>query len=269
MEIQDDKEFLVKKERSYLSCLSNGWRLAMDHIGELLRYAWPSMLFTLILPLPGILFLAGQIDAFLSKWAEDGAMPQASRSVLRHEIIYRTKRNAISFLVILIWCILLSLASYACLRFYPNQILLWLLTCVFILILLPIEYSFMSLSYTRRPASQCLKGYSVGCRHFGTLFVFEIVGFIFMSIALLMGSMAVISTSAVWQQSVMARAQGDSVDLPILFPVIAFFAYLLMMFVIQMVFIIYSFCHCLLWGSFEAREEGRDKALLGLGEENS
>ena len=249
----------VRQERSYLSCLSLGWQTAMNNIGLLLRYAWPSMLFTLILPLPGILFFQGQVDALLCRWIELGYVPSATASSLRRDILYRTGRNAWLLVLGIVLCLLLGVVCYTLLRTGHSIWWYWGICAILVLLLLPVEVCAMELSYTHKPLAECLRGFGVGCRHYGTLFVFEIVGIIFVGIGMLLGSMPLLAVSAAGQQSMQAHAMGDAIDLPVLFPVVAFLAYAIYMFVFLLCHFIYSFWHCLLWGSMMAREDGRKK----------
>lgn len=257
MEVQDMSQTTVRQERSYLSCLSLGWQVAMNHIGQLLRYAWPSMLFTLILPLPGIFFFAGQVDALLCRWIDLGYVPSASAGSLRRDILYRTGRNLWLFLFVIIACLIAAVLSYAVLRMGLNIWCYLGVMVAYLLLLLPVEVIGMELSYTRKSLPECLRGYAVGCRYYGTLFVFEMLGLIFVGIGFMLGATPSIAISAVAQQAMQARALGDAIDLPVLFPVVAFMAYAIAVFVFLLCHLIYSFCHCLLWGCIMAREEGR------------
>jgi hypothetical protein len=261
MEAQDLSQTIVRQERSYLSCLALGWQVAMNNIGMLLRYAWPSMLFTLLLPLPGIFFFAGQVDALLCRWIDLGYVPSATVSSLRSDILYRTGRNLWLLLFGILVCLIAAVMSYAVIRMGLS--IWWYIGAMIVLVLLilPAEVIAMELSYTRKPLLQCLRGYAVGCRYFGTLFVFEIVGIIFVGIGFMLGAMPSFAISAVVQQAMQAHSIGDAIDLPIMFPVVAFLAYAISMFVFLLCHFIYSFWHCLLWGSIMAREEGRKQQL--------
>lgn len=259
METQDISQITVRQERSYLSCLSLGWQTAMNNIGLLLRYAWPSMLLTLILPLPSILFFQGQVDALLCRWTELGYVPNATASSLRRDILYRTGRNAWLLVLGIVVCLLFGGAAYAVIRMGLSFWWYWVICAALLLLLLPVEVCAMELSYTRKPLAECLRGFGVGYRHYGTLFVFEIVGIIFVGIGMLLGSMPLLAISAVGQQAMQAHAMGDAIDLPVLFPVVVFMAYAIYTFVFLLCHLIYSFWHCLLWGSILAREDGRKR----------
>ena len=259
METQDLGQTTVRQERSYLSCLSLGWQTTMNNIGLLLRYAWPSMLFTLLFPPLGIFFFAGQVDALLCRWIELGYVPSETAGSLRRDILYRAGRNAWLLLPIILICLIASALAYAVIRQGLGIWRYWGVIFAFILLLLPMELCSMRLSYTRLPLMECLRGYGIGWRFFGTLFVFEVIGLIFAGIALLLGSMPIMTISIVSQQAFQAQAIGDAIDLPVLYPVVVFLAYLIATFVFLLCHFVYSFCHCLLWGNIEAREEGRRK----------
>lgn len=259
-------QITVRQERSYLSCLSLGWQTAMNNIGLLLRYAWPSMLFTLILPLPGILFFQGQVDALLCRWIELGYVPGATAGSLRRDILYRTGRNAWLLLLCIVACLLFGSVSYAVIRMGLSFWWYWGIAFILVLLLLPVEVCAMELSYTRKPLLECLRGFGVGCRHYCTLFVFEIMGLIFVGIGMLLGSMPLLAISAVGHQALQAHAMGDAIDLPILFPVVVFLAYAICTFVFLLCHLIYSFWHSLLWGSIMAREDGRKRQNEAFGD---
>ena len=229
----------------------------MNHIGQLLRYAWPSMLLTLVLPLPGILFFAGQVDAMLCEWIDKGYLPAATAGSMRREILYRTKRNTYSLLLAVAGVLLCGALAFAFVRLGIG--FWWYVgaASLLVLLMLPLEVCFMELSYTRKPLGECLRGYVLGWRNYGTLFVFELVGLIFLCFAQCLGAMPAITISTVIQQAMQARSMGDAIDLPLLFPVVAFGAYAIMVFVVLLAMLIYSFCHCLLWGCIMAREDGK------------
>ena len=85
METTGDNLIQVKKERSYISCLVNGWSYGFKHLGMLLRYMWPSIVMSMVLPFT-IFFFYIQLDALLRKWIELGYLPNATIKSMRPEM---------------------------------------------------------------------------------------------------------------------------------------------------------------------------------------
>lgn len=249
----------VVEERSYVTSLAEGWRVAMNHFGEMARYLWPSALLTLVLPL-GVVFFAGQTDAVLKRWADEGAVPQPNRKVLRKEIMCRTRRNVLSFLIVLLVVALLLGAillpgTLGVNRFYGLGA-----ACVLLVLSLPLEVCLMNISYTSLPLASCLKSYVSGWRHWGLLFAFDLVVLLVAGVALLIGALPLLILTYVSGEAAIARLAGDVVHLPMLYPVLQLLAYVLCMAVALSVGMTCSFCRCLLWGAIKAKDNSEAAA---------
>ena len=103
METTGENLFQVKKERSYISCLVNGCSYGFRHLGMLLRYMWPSLVLSTVLPIPFVFFFAAQVDAILRKWIELGYLPNVTLKVMRRDVEKCANRSALKVLIYIIW----------------------------------------------------------------------------------------------------------------------------------------------------------------------
>ena len=122
METIGDNLIQVKKERSYISCLVNGWSYGFKHLGMLLRYMWPSIVMSMLLPFT-IFFFYIQLDALLHKWIELGYLPNATLKSMRQEMQKCAPRTALTIFFGILFIPVVAAGLYCLLL--PPQYYLW------------------------------------------------------------------------------------------------------------------------------------------------
>lgn len=250
METIGDNLFLVKKERSYISCLVKGCAYGFKHLGLLLRYIWPSLVLSLVLPIPFVFFFAAQMDAILRKWIELGYVPNVTLKVLRRDVEKCANRSAIKVLIYVFLTVFLVTFFY--LPMFLGLSIWWGILSFFVawFLLLPLSFVIMEISYSDNDFSECFKGgLKTGYRNYGKLFAFEFLSGLLEFIIILLGSIPVLILQAVWFQASRSSMMGDVLDLPILFPLYVFLAAVIMIAVMLVMLLVFSFSRCLMWGS--------------------
>ena len=250
METTGDNLIQVKKERSYISCLVNGWSYGFKHLGMLLRYAWPSLVLTVILPIPFVFLFAAQVDAILRKLTELGYLPNATIKTMRRDIERCANRSAIKVLVYMLW-IAVSLISF----FLPLFLGLGIWWCLLIflfcgLLFLPFSVVIMQVSYSDISIKECISsGFKMSYRNYGKLFAFEFLSDILVSIIIIMGGIPLLILQLISFQAYRSIMMGDATDLPLTFFLYALLAAIIYFTVLFVSLFLLSFSRCLMWGS--------------------
>ena len=259
----NDSVKVLNHDRSYVRSLLLGWKTGLDHIGMVSRYLWPSILLTVILPIVGVLFLAGQTDALLRRWVQLGYVPDVKWNALKGDAWRRTLRNILNLIIVCllivlsIVCILLpSLTGISYWYAVVGLLVLWIVAT-------PLEYCMMKVSYADTPLLGCMSGYAVGLRNFGSLFSFNLLNFIVVFLVSVVASLPLLVMLLVNTQAIQARAMGDLANLPTLFYVLFPLAFLLMVYIVALMYSVVSFSRCLMWGSIE--EVPADSEVEGTG----
>ncbi|GEM_PF-2398518 len=242
---------VLNHDRSYVRSLTMGIRVAMDHVGQMCKYSWPSALFTLFLPFPGIIFFFGQIDAILRRWTILGYVPATTAKALKTDILYATKREVFLFLLLLVMTAIGVLAFFLPIAKGLSVLIGALALILVMLVLLPLDYSLLRIAYSDRSLLKCLSDYGKGLRHFGSLFAFDLLGFIMMGCYSMLVCLPLATVLLVKSQASAARAIGDLAELPISFLLISVLAYIVSMSLLLFGIQVFSFSRCLLWGSIE------------------
>lgn len=242
---------VLNNERSYLKSLFLGIRVAMDHLGDLTRYIWPSFLLTIILPFPGILFFWGQRDALLRRWTDLGYVPSIGPKATRAELFPCVVRAFFSFLIILL-CLVACYYAYTLPIVYGKNVWYGVLgLVVLILLIVPFELCIWESSWSKRKILQCLGGYNRGFQHYGKIFSFLLLNvFLYVFVALI-AIMPLLASSLTQIEVFNAREMGELALLPTSFYVLLALAYIIFMIVMLYCDIVYSFSACLCWGSIE------------------
>lgn len=250
METTGENLFQVKKERSYISCLVNGCSYGFKHLGLLLRYIWPSMVLSIILPIPFVFLFAAQLDAILRKWMELGYIPNVTFKVMRHDIEKCANHSAVKVLIYVLWVAVTFFLLY--LPILLGISIWWgiLASVVTWLLLLPLSVVIMQLSYSDAAISVCFKdGFRTAYRSFGKLFVFELLSNMLIFIVVLLGSIPLLVISALCLQAYHGTLMGDVLDLPVLFPLYYLLAAFISSAVWLITLLVFGFSRCLMWGS--------------------
>ena len=253
METTGDTLFQVKKERSYISGLVTGCSYGFKHLGMLLRYMWPSLLLTTLFPLPFIFLFAAQKDAALRKWIELGYLPHMTIKSMRREIGQCANRSVISVLtdiIVLIFCAL-GIALLVMSVFFGISYWWGVVVIISVLILsLPISLVEMQISLSNLPILECFRsGYRIGFRNYGKLFAFEFLNALLLCIIIALGSIPYQIVMAAGMQAYKGYLMGDGWNLPVLYPVLFFMALYIMLAILLVTSVVFSFSRCLMWGS--------------------
>ena len=253
METTGETLFQVKKERSYISCLVTGCTYGFKHLGLLLRYMWPSLLLTVVFPLPFIFLFTAQMDALLRKWIELGYLPQMTIKSMRHEMEQCANRSAITVLIDLAVFLFLVLGIALMVMSSFVGISYWWGIAVFLSVLIlsiPISAVEMQISLSDLSIRECFRsGYRIGFRNFGKLFAFIFLSMLLLSIIFSLASMPFQIVMAAGMQAYNGYLMGDGLNLPVLYPVLFFAALYVLLALYLVIVVIFSFSYCLMWGS--------------------
>ena len=251
METIGENLIQVKKERSYISCLVKGCSYGFKHLGLLLRYIWPSLVLSVVLPIPFMFMFAAQMDAILRKWIELDYLPNVTLKSMRREIELCANRSAIKVLIYAFWLFLTLFSFY--LTIFLGLGRWWALLVFFLvwLLLLPLSVVIMQVSYSNIPIAECLKGgVKIAYRNFGKLFAFEFLSNLLESIIVLLGGIPLLTLYAVSIQVHSSMVMGDVVDMPFaLYGFCYVLAYVICIFILLTILLVFSFSRCLMWGS--------------------
>lgn len=248
--IEKNNIVVLNNDRSYLKSLFLGIREAMNHLGTLTRYMWPSILLSIILPFPGILFFWGQRDALLRRWTKLGYLPSVGPKALRADLFPCVGRALFSFIIIILClvacCLIFTLPAMRGKIWYGIIALV-----VLILLLLPFNLCIWESSWSERKVIRCLGGYVRGFRHYGKIFSFLLLNLIIYSIVALIAILPLSAASLTQLEVFNARAMGELALLPLNFYILLALAYIIFMIVMLYCDLVYSFSACLCWGSIE------------------
>ena len=250
METTGENFFQVKKERSYISCLVNGCSYGFRHLGMLLRYIWPSLVLTMVLPIPFVFLFVAQVDAILRKWIELGYLPNVTLKVMRRDVEKCANRSALKVLIYIIWLLVVLLFLFLPVLFGIR--IWWGLIASFVawLLLLPLSFVIMQISYSNITISACFKdGLKTACRNYGKLFAFEFLSNLLIFIIALLGSIPCQIIFAAGLQAYRGMQIGDVLDLPVLFPLYVALSVFILEAVFLITAIVFSFSRFLMWGS--------------------
>lgn len=253
METTGENLFQVKKERSYISCILKGNSYGFKHLGLLLRYTWPSLILSIILPIPFIFLFSAQIDALLRKWTELGYLPNVTLKSMRRDIEKCASRSAIT---VLIGMVMVSIAligvCFLALPVFMGWKYLWgvLVFLAIFVVTLPMIVVVMQIGYSDTPMKECFRsGFRLAFKNFGSIFAFEFLSTLLGGIIVFLGSIPYLMVFSVCMQAYREWQMGDVVDLPVLFPFYALLAMFIMNAVILITVLVFSFSRCLMWGN--------------------
>ena len=253
METTGENLFQVKKERSYISCLVNGVSYGFKHLGMLLRYIWPGLVLTSLLPIPFMFFFAAQVDAILRKWIELGYLPNVTLKSMRRDIEKCANRSAITILIgILMLPIVFIGLCFLMMPIFMGWKYLWgvLVFLVIFIVTLPMVVVIMQIGYSDTPLKECFRsGYRIARRNFGSIFAFEFLSFLLGGLIVFLGSIPYQVILSVCIQAKKGLMMGDVLDLPTLFPFYVYLSAVIMIAVMLVTILLFSFSRCLMWGS--------------------
>lgn len=252
METTGENPILVKKERSYISCLVNGCSYGFKHLGLLLRYIWPSLTLSAVF-IPFVFLFAAQVDAILRKWIELGYLPNVTFKVMRREIEHCASRSALTTLIgfLMLPIVLVGLA-FLVLPLFLGWKYLWgdLIFLLIFLLTLPMVVVVMQIGYSDLPLKECFRsGFRIAFRNFGKLFAFEFLSALLGGVVVFLGSIPCQIIFAAGLQAYRGWQMGDVLDLPVLFPLYVFLSAFVMSVIILVMALVFSFSRCLMWGS--------------------
>lgn len=253
METTGENLFQVKKERSYISCILKGNSYGFKHLGLLLRYTWPSLILTIILPLPFVFLFAAQVDALLRKWIELGYLPNVTLKSMRRDIERCASRSAINILIgMAILPILFCGVGFLALPIFMGWKYLWgVLVFLLIFILsLPMAVVIMQIGYSDTPMKECFRsGFRLAFKNLGSVFAFEFLSTLLGGIIVTLGGIPYQVAIAVCMHAYKGYQMGDVLDFPLLYPLLVFLALYILIAVGLVTILVFSFSRCLMWGN--------------------
>lgn len=259
LENTKEKNVQIIHERSIISCFMNGLRVFSDRYLQLGRFLWPTSLIMLFLPIPGYLAFLGRIDAYLAEWNRQEKNPDLRFRDLKSETISWTGRRGYSFLFLLIFGLLSFTLFFFFAKYHVNLWYAALAETAILLAALPFMRPLMQMSFSSDSFSVALRSLKKGVMNYTIHFSFELVaGFLSLFVAII-GLMPFALLVLVYFRSQHAMEIGDDVNMPTLFPLYLFLAYLIAIWVIQHIMLGYTFCKFLLWGSILAKEKMMDE----------
>jgi len=253
METIGDNLIQVKKERSYISCLVNGWSYGFKHLGMLLRYMWPSIVMSMLLPFT-IFFFYIQLDALLHKWIELGYLPNATLKSMRQEMQKCAPRTALTIFFGILFIPVVAAGLYCLLLpFILGWKYLWgvLIFLIVFILLFPMTVVEMQIRFSYAPLKECFRsGFRLSFKNFGSLFAFLTLENLVCLIVVFLGSIPYLVMFAVSLQVYNGMQMGDVVDVPVWqFILLVLLSACILSFVFQIALIVLNFSHCLMWGS--------------------
>ena len=177
METTGDNLIQVKKERSYISCLVNGWSYGFKHLGLLLRYIWPGLILTSLLPFPFVFLYEGQVGAILRKLTELGYLPNVTINTLRDDVVRCSLRSMVTFLMVflllIVWGVPMFLPLFIGVSFWWGFLVSLVLFVAFLPPLFLISMHLLLSDYSI--GKSISEGLRMGYKNFGKLFAFELL----------------------------------------------------------------------------------------------
>lgn len=259
LENTKEKDVQIIHERSIISCFMNGLRVFSDRYLQLGRFLWPTSLIMLLLPIPGYLAFLGRIDAYLAEWNRQKKNPDLGFRDLKSETIFWTSRRGYSFLFLVI----LGLLSFALFFLFAKyNVNLWyaaLAETAILLAALPFMRPLMQMSFSSDSFSVALKSLKKGAMNYTMHFSFELVAGLFSLFVAIIGLLPFALLILVYCYSQHAMEIGDDVNMPTLFPLYLFLAYLIAVWLLQHIMLAYSLCKFLFWGNILAKEKMIDE----------
>ena len=256
METNAEKHIRVREARSYARCIGQGLSMAADHAGVVLRHTWPSVLLCMLLPFPGIIFFMGQVDRLMREWRELDYVPRRKGLEGWKMDACCTVRALTNLCIWFLAVILVVGSAWVAGQMLPHGEWVGMgVLVVMYLALQPLFMTAMEIEYSDKRIGQCLSGFLMGYRHYGSMFAFELLLAILVTTISLPGLLPASITSLSISRAMAAAQAGDTVMMPPMLPLILVAEYLLATLFMLVSYVIETFCSTLFWGSIQAREE--------------
>lgn len=269
MESKEEQLISVRQERSYVGNFKLGMKVSFKSMGLLMRYLWPSIVLSILVPVFGWIFYAGQTDALLRKLIELGYVPDVRINSLKGEVVNSTKRYLLNFAILLIF--FLVIVGIMVVPVLMGVSKWWGVAGValYALMAFPMDAVCMEVSFSSKPLAGCFRSALLGYRNYAQMFAFALLCFFFALPTIMLGFIPLMVSCNVSYQAYQAVLNGDIVDLPSAFIFVIFLAYALGSAVALLSLQAVSFCRCFMWGSLvkevpadsEAEGEGIDSIM--------
>ncbi len=249
MEEREKSLIKVCEYRSLTKSVTLGLSTAFRRMGEFLRYMSPSLALTVVLPVPFYILEKGWTDALMRKWNEQGYIPEMRNKDTKIGAARCVRRAVVECL-----CDVAMVGLAVCIVLLAISKWLGLLPAAGIVILLfllyvPFEAVFMEISYSDKPVSKCFGRLKKGLAHYGRYFSLCMFRLLVGGLTVSFGCLPLAVAVSAGIQARIAFLSGDALDLPVLFPLYLFCAYVLGMLVVLVTVFTFNFCRVLVWGS--------------------
>ena len=264
--MEESGKSLIKvcEYRSLTKSVTLGMSTAFRRMGEFLRHMSPLLALTVVLPMPFYVLEKGWTDALMRKWNEQGRIPEMGDKDTKSDVARCTRRAVVECLcdmavICLAVCAVLLAVS-------KGMGILLAAGVVFLLFLLyvPFEAVFMEISYSDKPILKCFGMLKKGIAHYGRYFSLCMFCLLVGGLTVSFGCLPLAVAASAGMQARVAFLSGDALDLPALFPLYLFCAYVLGMLVVLVTAFTFNFCRVLVWGSL-VEEVPADAEMDGEG----
>lgn len=249
MEEKEETSIKVCEYRSFTKNVTLGLATAFKRMGTFLRYIWPSLALSVVLPIPFYVFMKGRTDALMRKWNELGYIPEVKPKDLKGDVKRCTCRALVECLCDAAMVCLLAVAVYVAIVKGASLLVAFGIAALLFLLYIPFETVFMEISYSDKPVSKCFGKLKTGVKHYGKYFSLCMFRLLVGGVPVLFSCLPLAVAVSVSLQAYSAYLSGDVLDLPALFPLYVYLAYVVGMSVTLVTVSVFSFCRVLTWGS--------------------
>lgn len=255
METKAEETITVRETRSYARSIQQGLRASADHASTVLAHTWPAMLLSLLLPFPGLVIYAGQVDQLMRDWQQQGTLPrrkpQEGLKADLHSMLRAAARLLLSggtFMAVL-------LCTWATWTYLPHG-MWWAMGTLVVLtaIVTPVAMVCMDIACSTHPLTRCMPALMSGYRHYSSLLAYEVLLVMLVLLITLPGQLPCGITTVASMQWYQAVQEGDTVLMPPMMSMAYVAAYLICTLSVLVAMTVSAFCDTLFWGSIQARE---------------
>ncbi len=258
----ENKQIVVRKERSYVGCLLAGLREGTKCLQPQIKSMWPTLLLAILFPFPGLLFLVAHSDSMMRKWMKTGVVTGVSVFADSKRILRYFVREVVSFLLVLL-CVALILFTIVILNFFEKNLWWALLPIIFILLVfVPFYMVRMDLAFSDKSYSACYVSYIPALRYYGSIFAYTLLSGILKLLVVLVCSFPIIIFSIAFTEAYMSEFSGENIDVPAFIGMLSIIAAVMSLLSISWSLHFTRFCDCLMWGNLTSMIDADEKERL-------
>ncbi|HBE54591.1 MAG TPA: hypothetical protein DDW22_00525 [Prevotellaceae bacterium] len=264
METNAEKHIKVCEARSYARCIALGLSTAADHAGVVLCHIWPSVQLSILLPFPGLIIFAGQLNRLLGEWRELDYVPRRKALDGWRRDLACTGRALASCMLAVAAIALVVGCAWLAWQLLPHGKWAGLATlAILTLALLPLAMTQMEIEYSGNRIGLCLPGCLKGYRHYGSVLAYELLVCMLTALVILLGALPLETIALAMYKAWEATRAGDNVTMTPALQLAAVAAYIIAILATLVAIAVTAFCNILFWGSIQAREEEKREDRQG------